>query len=116
MRSSQVWLVSALLLAGAASDCLAASDSLSSARRRLNEVQALHDQRRYAAMESLATAVQVDLEKDPHPDTALLAEAWGQICMSRVLQRMVSDTVGVHAGHKSLELLRGAPSSLDSLR
>lgn len=86
------------------------------ARRQLDRVEALRLARRFAAMESLATVVRTSLEDQAASEPALLAEAWGQICVSRVGRRLIADTLAVSAGRRSLELLKQATDAPDTLR
>ncbi len=71
---------------------------------------------RGAEVESLAVEAKTLLESEAHPDTVLLARALGEICHARNLERIFSDSVGVHAGARSIELLDACGSAPDTLR
>jgi CHAT domain-containing protein/tetratricopeptide (TPR) repeat protein len=111
-----------MLLLGFPPDARAASADLhTQARQMLNQVEAFRVGRHFAAMESLATIVRTRLESaaldnaaDREP--ALLGEAWGQICVSRVARRLIGDTLVVYAGRRSLELLNQAGDAPDTVR
>lgn len=94
----------------------AAADRHAEARRQLDRVDALRVGRQYAAMESLATVVLTRLEGEAGAEPALLAEAWRQICVSRVVRRLLADTLVIHAGRRSLELTQGTDAAADTSR
>jgi len=101
-----------VVMAGA----VAASEPTQEPGRLLEEVDQLRLQERYAAMESLATVVRGRLEREARPDTALLAEAWHAVCESRNLRKLLSDSVGIQAGLRTIELLGAYPAGPDTLR
>ena len=94
----------------------ATADLRTEARHQLNQVEAFRVGRQFAAMESLATVVRTKLEARSHPEPALLAEAWGEICISRVARQLIGDSLAVHAGRRALELMDRTPGSPDTLR
>jgi CHAT domain-containing protein/tetratricopeptide (TPR) repeat protein len=70
---------------------------------------------RFAAMESLATVVRLDLERMPRPDTLLIAEAWYQVALSRNLRWASNDSTGLNAGLRCLALLEARADAPDTL-
>src|SRR5262245_17456734 len=82
----RLWL--APLILSAALTCRAHAADPSDTRRRLDQVEAFRIRKEWAAMDSLATAVRIDLEKAAHPDSALLAEAWLQSCRMRASRKL----------------------------
>jgi tetratricopeptide (TPR) repeat protein len=103
-------LAPAALIAG-----VALADAPPEPRAMLDQAVAMRIQGNYAAMESLATLACLRLEASTHPDTALLAEAWYDVCHSKNLRHQMSDSTGLLAGLRAAELLRSIRNPPDTL-
>ena len=93
----------------------AGGQSAPTTRQLLDRVQEFRVKHDGAAMDSLATAVVASLESADHPDTLLLAEALFDICHAKNIERDFSDSTGLKAGLRSLELFAARPDAPDTL-
>ncbi len=117
MRRSCVPPLLALLCLLARCPALAAAPPApNSVRLQLDQAHQFSVQARFAAVESLATVVRDDLQRQAHPDTVLLAEAWSLIAESRNRRFLLSDPTGRLASERSLELLQACRCGPDTLR
>jgi CHAT domain-containing protein/tetratricopeptide (TPR) repeat protein len=85
-----------------------------SMRERLDQARTLQSQRQYAASESVATAVRIELERAAKLDTMALAEALYDIAQSRSSRSLYADSVGLNAARQSLALYEASGHGRDT--
>jgi CHAT domain-containing protein len=83
-------------------------------RERLDEARRLQNERRFAASDSVATAVRLELERAARLDTLALAEALYDIAQSRSSRSLYADSVGLKAGLRSLSLYEASAGAPDT--
>ena len=86
-----------------------------STRKLLDQAIDLRSRRHYAEMESVAVVARQRLERSARPDTAQLAEALYYIFNARTQLYIFSDSTGLNAGLRCLDLLARIHDPPDTL-